>query len=168
MQRNVSLLGTHLPFRIGMQNHASSPSRTVAGFTLIELVTTLLIFGILAGIAAPKMNTYIERQKTRRVLDTVATDLAQARILAIRQGSRVDVQLHSSNHYSVGVVGSSNRKEVRLAQTYPGVALVMPAPSIVFDSRGLVRSGNGAITVSINGKTDALDLSVTGRVYRAY
>jgi len=168
LQGNVSRPGTHLPFRIGMQNYASSPKRSNAGFTLIELITTLLIFAILAGIAAPKMNNYIERQKTRRVLDTVATDLAQARVLAIRQGNRVDVQLHSSNHYSVGVVGSANRKQVRLAQTYPGVALVMPATSIVFDSRGLVRSGNGAITVSINGKTDALDLSVTGRVYRAY
>jgi prepilin-type N-terminal cleavage/methylation domain-containing protein len=160
--------GTRLPVPIGMQTSSFSP-RSVAGFSLIELMVTLVIFGIMAGIAAPSMGAYVERQKTRRALDTIATDLAHARVLAIRQGAPVDVRRHSADHYSVGLVGSADaaRKQVRLGQSFAGVALTMPS-EIVFDSRGLVRAGQGAITVSINGKTDQLDLSMTGRVYRAY
>lgn len=151
-----------------MQNVASTPTRPQAGFTLIELMTTLVICGILAGIAAPSLNAYVERQKTRRALDTIATDLAHARILAIRQGRAVDLTLHSADHYSVGVQNGSSRKDVRLGQTFGGIALTLPAGDIVFDSRGLVRSGTGEITVSVNGKSDGLSLSPTGRVYRGY
>jgi prepilin-type N-terminal cleavage/methylation domain-containing protein len=158
----------HLPFPSGMQNHRIVPARSTAGFTLIEIVMVLVIFGIMAAIAAPQMGAYVERQKTRRALDTVANDLAHARILAIRQGSPVDVQFHGSGHYSVGAVGATERKEVRLGQSFGGVTLDIPGGDIVFDSRGLVRSGVGQITVSINGKTDQLSLSPTGRVYRAY
>jgi prepilin-type N-terminal cleavage/methylation domain-containing protein len=166
---NVFQFGTRFPLPIGMQTSPFSP-RSVAGFSLIELMVTLVIFGIMAGIAAPSMGAYVERQKTRRALDTIATDLAHARVLAIRQGSRVAVSRHGTDHYSVGLVGSAaaTRKQVRLGQSFGGVVLTMPSDSIVFDSRGLVRMGQGAISVSINGKTDELDLSITGRVYRAY
>jgi prepilin-type N-terminal cleavage/methylation domain-containing protein len=166
---NVFQFGTGFPLPIAIQTSPFS-SRSAAGFTLIELMVTLVIFGIMAGIAAPSLGAYVERQKTRRALDTIATDLAHARVLAIRQGRGVSVSRHGADHYSVGLVGSAaaTRRQVRLGQSFGGVVMTMPADSIVFDSRGLVRSGQGAISVSINGKTDALDLSVTGRVYRAY
>jgi Tfp pilus assembly protein FimT len=129
---------------------------------------TLVIMGILASIVGPRMNAYVERQKTRRSLDTIATDLAHARILAIREGRRVTLIRHGSDHYSVGVQGSANRKQVRLGQSFGGVSFTMPADSMVFDSRGLVRMGTGDVSVTINGKTDQLSVSPTGRVYRAF
>jgi type II secretion system protein H len=146
----------------------STSLRSPAGFTFIELMVVLVVMGIMASIAAPRMNAYVERQKTRRALDTIANDLAHARILAIREGERVTLIRHASDHYSVGRQGATNRKEVRLGQTYGGVSFALPADSVVFDSRGLVRMGTGDVSVTINGKTDQLNLSPTGRVYRAY
>lgn len=43
------------------------PNRTVAGFTLIELLIGLVITGIVAAIAVPSYNNFVQRSKMRTV-----------------------------------------------------------------------------------------------------
>ncbi|MCL2924391.1 MAG: type II secretion system GspH family protein [Trichodesmium sp. MAG_R04] len=49
-----------------------------SGFTILELITTVLIIGILSAIAAPAWNGFINNQRTRTVNDAVLRALRSA------------------------------------------------------------------------------------------
>ena len=46
-----------------MRNRADSRGETCAGFTLIELLVVLVILGLLAGLAGPRVVGYLSRGK---------------------------------------------------------------------------------------------------------
>lgn len=62
--------------------------RRNAGFTLIELVTTMSVMAILAGIAAPSFAGFIERQRTSAAITSLMTHMSLARIAAISRNQR--------------------------------------------------------------------------------
>ena len=62
--------------------------RRNAGFTLIELVTTMSVMAILAGIAAPSFAGFLERQRTSATITSLMTHMSLARIAAISRNQR--------------------------------------------------------------------------------
>lgn len=62
--------------------------RPTAGFTLIELVVTLSIICILAGVAMPSLATFVERQRTSAAITSLTTHMALARMAAISRNRR--------------------------------------------------------------------------------
>lgn len=68
------------------------------GFTVIELVVTIGIFAILSGIAVPNMIRWNQGNKLRGAVNTLAADMAKAKMVAIRENSAV-VFLFNSDGY---------------------------------------------------------------------
>lgn len=62
--------------------------RRNAGFTLIELVTTMSVVAILAGVAAPSFAGFLERQRASAAMNSLMTHMALARISAITRNRR--------------------------------------------------------------------------------
>lgn len=155
------------PFSTAMKTpHLRRPT---AGFTVIELVTVLVLLGILASIAGPAMGGYVGRNKTRSALDRISSDVSYARILAIREGQRMSVVFTGGGGYLLRVEDTAEvLKTVDLADDYPGVAVSAPAGSLTFDSRGLLRVGSGDLIVAMDGMADTMHVSAAGRVYRGY
>lgn len=67
-----------------------------SGITLVEIVITIAIFGILIALAMPNMFTWLNNSQIRTAADTMLTGLNLARSEALRRNSVVRFQLTST------------------------------------------------------------------------
>lgn len=65
--------------------------RSSAGFTLLELIVTLAIVGVLAAFAAPNMGTIIRNHRITTLTNEIIAELKLARSEAIKRGVNVGV-----------------------------------------------------------------------------
>ncbi|MBL8428348.1 MAG: GspH/FimT family pseudopilin [Dechloromonas sp.] len=67
-----------------------------SGFTLVELMVTIVILAILLSIAVPSFQSTIAINRLSAATNDLVASLAQARMEALRQGKRVTVCMSSS------------------------------------------------------------------------
>lgn len=63
----------------------------ISGFTLIELITTLVIAGILMTLAAPSFNSFIKNNRLTTQANDLLADLAFARSEAVKRAATIRV-----------------------------------------------------------------------------
>lgn len=155
-----------------MLRHPIVPSDS-DGYSLIEVLTVLVLVLLMVSLAVPSMGSYVGQQKTRRALDMVAADLAYARALAVRAGEPTTIEFQTSGDYLIQVenVPAEVVKRVSLRSEYPGISLSPPTGTgrLTFNRRGLLRDiGSGFLVASLPGANDTISITATGRVYRDF
>jgi MSHA pilin protein MshC len=144
---------------------ARSSSR---GFTLVELVTAIIIVGILSAVAVPRMFDSQAFQE-RGYVDEVAAAIRYSQKIAVASGCEVSVSLnaaaYSANQRSnfnncVNRIGAWTTPVRRsdggaLAGTAPPNVAMVPAATFVFDDTGRVTTNPpvftvGAFTLTVN------------------
>jgi prepilin-type N-terminal cleavage/methylation domain-containing protein len=154
-----------------MRTPTPSPRRS-AGFSLIELLLVLGLLGVLLTLAAPSLEAFHARQKARRALDRVAADVAHARLLAVRSGSRTVLRTGAAGRYTIGTISDAGDtavvKTVDLMRDFPGASFANPALRLHFSSRGLVTNSTDgqAVTIVTRVGRDSLLVNPAGRVFR--
>ncbi|WP_169447721.1 GspH/FimT family pseudopilin [Luteimonas mephitis] len=120
------------------------------GFTLIELMVTLAVAGILAAIAVPSMTGLLNANRLSGASGEVTATLQLARAEAIRRNARVTVcasndGLTCANSGTwarwivLGADNSAGANEVIRDQTPSGsVQIIGPAAGIVFRPSGII------------------------------
>lgn len=141
------------------------------GFSLMEILTVLVILGILSALAAPALRGLVSTSGAEGALNQVTADIAYARMLAVRNGQRVEVRFLAGGEYRiVRNPGGSETvvKTVSVPRDYPGVTLA-PTGSLSFNTRGLLQAG-GVMTVTAtrDGVSKSMSITGAGRVYRDF
>lgn len=141
------------------------------GYTLAELLIVIVIAGIVATMAAPRLSNFLRHLSARSATSTVVADLTLARTQAVREGRTVSLRVTSATAYQVTVDNGANPirtiKTVDVARTQKKVTLT-PSPTVIsFDPRGMLRAGSASeLRVARGTQTDTVSISAVGRVYR--
>jgi type IV fimbrial biogenesis protein FimT len=155
------------------------------GFTVLELMITLVIAGILMGIGVPSMLQFIKNDRLTSYRNTLFTDLIQARSTSVQlnqpvtvcvssngtsctSGSFQDGWIIANDSNNNGVIESTELIKVQQA-IQNDVNFFSSLTSITFDSRGFSPNSRGSISVCDSRGIDfgqVITISVTGRVGR--
>lgn len=132
------------------------------GFTLIELVTVMLLLGILSVVALPRFFKAAD-YKGRGFYEEVAGAARYAQKLAVASGCDVQLTiagdsyaLHQRQTCDHGSAFSRNvlrptGNDAFAGSVPTGVSLSASDPSIIFDALG--RATPGGVTVTIDGRS---------------
>ena len=126
------------------------------GFTIIELIMVIVIIGIMAVTAIPRMIS-TGTISSRESAEMVAADLRKTQELAM-----ADVASHSiafasgSGSYTIDQ-GKANAQTM----TLPSGTTINSTATIIFDTHGVP---NAATTIDVGGVTTVKVVQYTGRV----
>jgi type IV fimbrial biogenesis protein FimT len=154
-EEGASVLVTQRPeteHRVVRRPGRSGPLR-VRGFTLIELVVTFSLLGLLVALALPSFSAWVQNAKVRAVADNLQTGVRLAQTEAVRLNQPVVLWLTNSTP-AAGVSADTNGKNWSmqtiakfggtstfiqggaLAEVASGVAINSSVNSICFNSNG--------------------------------
>lgn len=153
------------------------------GFTLIELIVTLTIAGILVAIAAPAMRTFMLSQRLTTQANEFIADVNFARSEAIKRTGNIGVCASSSGTNCSGAwqngwvvfadadnsrTWTSGDSVLRVHESIAsGVAMNGSATVVVFNAAGLLDNGTGAgdytLCSSQIGQSRTVGIATTGR-----
>ncbi|MEC6832312.1 GspH/FimT family pseudopilin [Photobacterium toruni] len=86
------------------------------GFTLLELVFTVVIMGILIAMAAPSFNNLIESNKVKRLATEIEWLLVQAKSEAVMRGDNVQVAINDAGTPTWSITSRTTSSAVTLAE----------------------------------------------------
>jgi type IV fimbrial biogenesis protein FimT len=145
------------------------------GYTLMEMMVTMTIAGIMMSMAVPRMEAFIRRERVRGAANRLAVDLAYTRMLAMRNGSSAVLRFTPDPRcpygvgagYRIGLRGRVAALRTQLAE--PGATFCYDSngsDTVVFNSRGILAPfNNRTIRVADGNAKDSLTLSVAGRIF---
>ena len=118
----------------------NTPHRRVhCGFTMIELMTVLVIAGVLLSLAMPSFRELLARNRIEGVAGELSTDLQYARSEAVSRNTQVGL-IVGANCYTVFVVGTAPATSCTSLGTggdsIKAVTIDVAATSLAFTSNG--------------------------------
>jgi prepilin-type N-terminal cleavage/methylation domain-containing protein len=140
------------------------------GFTLIELLTVLLVSGIVAALGAPSFTGWVKSSRLDGAVARVTSDLAYARMLAVRENAAATVSFTATGYTITRVGRDEPLKTTTIATEYPGLSMSANPATVQFDSRGMMRSAATVIraTDSGSGRHVEVRINAAGRVRRVH
>lgn len=151
-----------------------SPGKRNSGFTMLEMVVVIAIFGLLAVAATASMKM-AERPAPRRACEYVMDELIRARNEAVREEENCRFTFDftaNTRGYTYTMLTSGKTKTVSLGERWrgevyflgisPGAPDQPPNASCTFNPRGLLL--NNTCLIYITDRSGFL--TQTGKVYR--
>jgi len=143
------------------------------GFSLIELMITMVIVGIMATMAVPAMNSFFSTNKLYGLTEKIQTDMEWGRTQAILTSKNITMSINSGETWCYGfddspatacdctnapancTVGTIQKTNSINNYSNTTVATDLPDASMTFTSRGFLDTfNNNTITLSDGGATN--------------
>ena len=139
--------------------------KNARGLTLVELLSAIMITGIMAAIAVPRFSVLIKNHKLMNAARVVWLDLHRAKMMAIKEGRTMRVDFTATSYNIVRVDTAAVVLSRNLSVDYPSITFNTTAttPSVSFGSTG---TANGGIVVIQQGPTSSkhFTIALTGRI----
>ncbi len=151
------------------------------GFTLLEMLTVVIITGVLSSVALSAMHEYYARTKLRNTVETVAADIRQARWLARTRSSPCTIvfdtaaqayavsgeqhaALPDGLRFGVGPTVSGRPSDPYSSPPEDGISFDSGSTRNIarFYSTGVV-APTGAVYITDGKETMAITVAITGR-----
>lgn len=127
-------------------------STSMAGFTVIELLVTVMVLAILATIAAPNMTAFILSTRVRGAATDLYSALIFARSEAIKRNANIDIVPISA--WQGGWQVKSGATVLTQQDAYPAtLSIVGPAGTITYQRDGRL-SGNATATFAVSAPSN--------------
>jgi len=108
------------PRRFSLCVHATGLRSGSRGFTLVEILMTLAVVGILAAIATPRIESLSRTLRIEGSAQAFVGDLNRARTEAIKNNATATVALTGAQTYRIAGIGTRYLdEEVRFTGTSP-------------------------------------------------
>jgi type II secretion system protein H len=130
----------------------------MSGFTMLELMVTLAIVGIIAAIAVPSMTSMVNNSKAERITGLFKQDLQFARSYAISRGEVVRMTAIDGGWQIVAETTGDTLKTRDILDNTITVTSVEGLDSVAFTATGQIESTD-TITIRTSGCTGNEDKS---------
>ncbi|WP_350310657.1 GspH/FimT family pseudopilin [Marinobacter sp. SS13-12] len=152
--------------------------KKTSGFTLIELMITVALVGVIAAFAVPSFANLIANSRLASASNDVVGVLNYARSQAVKEGRRVIVSATDGANWANGISvwidrngnGSmQDAEELRRTSAAGGAVTISSSSNFMFTGGGLLPNGSGAVTMQIcddrNGESgSSITVTLGGRI----
>jgi len=150
-----------------------------AGFTMVELLITLVLVGIVLSIAVPAVSGWLDNSNLKAGARTMASDVAFLRESALSSGRTHRMIINAgANQYTLrwdsdgagAYADVPNYPALRtLSDSGSGVRITSVSQSAInFTSRGTINPFGNVVMTNNRGSTATITTLITGRSYVTY
>jgi len=126
---------------------ADKPARSVAGFTMLELLITIVILCVLLGLAIPAFSNWVPNYRLRGAVRDIYSNFQYAKMTAVRDRAGCGVLFDRANNLYRVISSGPNRAFESTAGAVGGDDVVLRTVNFSEYGSGL-SYGHGAATVT--------------------
>jgi prepilin-type N-terminal cleavage/methylation domain-containing protein len=140
------------------------------GFTVLELMVTVAIIGIVAGIAIPTFNRMAVNGNLRTAARDIMGDIANLKEGAMAQNTQYSMIFNTgTNSYTLPLLPGGTLATKSPASLGQGIQLTGVAfgagSTITFLTRGTLSQGGNVVLTNSRGSTATITCNISGRTY---
>lgn len=134
-----------------MRHPTPAASRTTTtsrqqGFTLIELMVTITVAGVLMMVAVPSFNAFIQAQRVRTAISDFSSMMLLARSEAIKRNGEVTVASETGG-WANGFVIRVGDTVVMRQSAFGGIQVTNTDTSLIYTNTGRLKNGATAFDI---------------------
>ena len=142
------------------------------GFTFTEMMTVIMLLGIIAALGIPRLRGSLEKQNVRSARAAISTMVSVTRSVAVQRGCSATLNMNADSAWvtACGVNPPATSVQVgtkKFVASIYGVHLSPSAATLVFDPRG-ISTVFQTTTVRVIGPVyqDSVVINQVGKVVR--
>jgi len=131
----------------------SHPIHRQRGFTMIELMTVVLILALIMGFGVPSIRNFLLNQRVRNASYDLTSSLILARSEATKRGQDVVVSRLGSdwkNGWTITTAGASGTDTIMNHDAIDDIAITASFTSVTYKHTGRLATGSGTPTFELD------------------